>query len=329
MAIKEIKTFKDIQDAIIRRAKIQGEKTEVRDDLKEKINTFYQHISFKRAYSWSGETRPLKLRKKEETGTISVTNGSDVITGSGTAFDELSHVGSKLRVHGYDNPLRIIRVASATELTVDSAYAGDTDSGLGYTIYKDEYGLYPDLQNIRKLQIPGAIRRTLPASPEEVDNNRWRNPFRGGLPLMYTINGLSHYSEKTWATFNLGTDFWEDDLDSRPRNKNLVIWPAIMTDDVISQVRYTKIVEPMGADNDEPLIPYENRRVLVYGPLNEHFLQNRDIQTRREWKKEYEAVLKEMESDVETTDDELILVVDRRINRRRLIWTDNEELASE
>ena len=124
-------------------------------------------------------------------------------------------------------------------------------------------------------------------------------------------------TEKTWASFNIDTDFWEDSYFDKPRNKKLILWPGIVSADTIAQVRYTKIPEPMSADDDEPLIPYENRRILVIGPLEEHFITARDQIVKAMWEKESKQLLKEMESDVETTDDELVLQVDRRSNRRR------------
>jgi hypothetical protein len=317
--IVEIRTFKDIQDAIIRRAKLDGNKESVRTDVKEKINTAYQHLSFKKAYRWSGETRPLKLRGRYTTGTIAVTNDSDEITGTGTAWSENEHLHSKIILGSERRPYKIIRVASATEITVDAPYTGDTESSLSYQIFKDEYGLYPDLMNIRKLLIPGSANRRppLPTGPEELDRHRTNLPFRAGLPEMYTINGYSHYNEKTWATFLINTDFWETSFDDLPQEKNLIVYPGVLTEDIIINMRYTKVVPPMGADSDEPLVPYENRLILVLKPLVENFLQGRDVVIKREWEKEYKMVLSNMESDVETTDDELILHVDRRFNRRR------------
>ncbi len=327
MALKEIRTYKDIQDAVLRRSKL-NDVTDVRDDIKEKINTLYQHISFKRAYVWSGESRDLTLKKRESTGTITVTNGSNIVTGSGTAFVELDHRFAKIKIDTERAPLKIVRVASSTELTLESPWPGDSGSGKAYTIYNDEYGLYPDLQNIRKLTMPGVgiWKHITPESPETIDMLRYRNPFRAGIPERYTINGLSHYTNTTWATFKMGTDFWESSLDDKPKNKNLIIWPGILTSDRIAKIRYTKLVAPLGSDDDEPLIPYENRTVLVFAALAELFLQNRDLTTHRVWDRKYKDLLKEMESDVETVDDELILNVDRRPNRRsdQQIWRDDE-----
>ena len=97
----------------------------------------------------------------------------------------------------------------------------------------------------------------------------------------------------------------------------------------MAQVRYTRVVPPLNLDADLPLIPYEMRKVLVNGALSEYFLQKRDATISREWQKRYKDDLKEMESDSETTDDELILHIDRQRNRRSssIVYTDYETLV--
>ena len=316
MALQEIRTFKDIQDAILRRGKLKDQ-SKTRDDIKEKINTYYQRIAFKKHYRWSGETRPLILPEKYNTGTIDATNGSNIISGTDTVWTAFDHRYKKMKIEGRPNPFKIIRVAGNTELTLDAPYVGDDDTGLTYEIYQDEFGLFPDLLNIRKIYIPSHRRWLIPTGPSDLDRKRYASPFRSSLPEVYTINGLMHYKSKTWEDFLINTDFWEDDPDGKPKNKRLIIWPAIMSEDTIVQMRYSKLMEPMGSDNDEPLVPYEVRSILVYGPLMEWFLQNRDIQTRGEWEKEYRILQSNMEADVESTDDELILQIDRRKNRPR------------
>lgn len=316
---EEIKTFLDIQNAIMRRAKLEDNST-VRADIKEKINTSYQDILFKKSYKWSGANVPFVLKGKYATGTVSVTQGSDTITGSGTAWDETAHLFSKIKVGSVNNPYKIIRVASATSIVMDAPYTDTSTSGLAYTIFKDEYGLPPDLMNIRKLLPPNFAgkRASLPCSPEDMDNKRRQFPFRVGIPEFYTINGQNYYNSKTWGTFNIGTDFWEDPFFTNPpRNDNLIVWPGILDTDTIVQIRYSVIPTPMSGDTEEPLIPYYNRAILVYYPLVQYFGQNRDFQTRGIWVSERDALLKKMQSDIETVNDELILMIDRSSNRRR------------
>lgn len=329
MAVVEVRTFKDIQDAILRRGKIEDTSAN-RTKIKEYTNTLYSQISRKEAYRWCGNTVPIRLRGRYNTGTITVTNGSDEIVGDSTVWTENDHRYSKLYVAGSNQVFTIIRVESNTAATLNQPWVGTTGASKSYQIYRDLYGMPPDFQDIRKLRIPGISVRQQPRpiSPLKMDHLMDTYPFRAGLPRYYTIGQNQHYTEKTWATFNLGTDYWEDDLDTVPRNEGLRVWPSILTADSIALARYTIQVYPMGADTDEPLIPYYDRAVLVWGVLVEHFLTNRDLPTQREWKSSYKDCLKSMASDIETTDDELILWVDKRGYRRTWGYEDEDEIAT-
>ena len=314
MATKEIRTFLDIQNAVISRAKLDGDDDDVRDDVKEKINTSYQKIGIEEPYRWSGDTRPLRLRAKYSTGTVALTNGSDQVTGTSTAWTQNAHEGMKFYVSGVNRPYKVISINASTQIaTLDAPWTGTTQSGATYALFKDEYGMYPDFQDLRKFWIPGMATRAqpLPCGPDQMDSLRGTYPFRAGLPVRYTVNGYNIYTEKTWATFNLNTDFWEDDYDARPRNHNLVLWPCILTSDTIANVRYTMVLPPMTEDSEEPLMPYEVRSRLVWETLVDHFITSRDSATKVMWESENLKMKKIMTADIETTDDELILTVDR------------------
>jgi hypothetical protein len=259
---------------------------------------------------------------------VSVTNGSYQVTGAGTSWVKITHQNRKIKIGSVTYPFKILRVVEDTQvITLDAPYTGATNTAATYTIFKDEYGLFPDLQDIRQLRIPGLSRKRqpIPCGPRTLDERRDSSPFATGTPTKYTINGFEHYREQTWATFRIDTDFWENDVDSQPKEKKLIIHPGILNEDKIASIRYTRMVSPMSADTDEPLIPYENRSVLVWGVLVDHFLVNRDIQTKSLWEGFYREEKMKMAGDIETTDDELQLIYDRRGVNRDSSSLDNDE----
>jgi len=325
MSIQQIKTFKDIQDAIITRAKLKDD-TSLRNELKQKINEAQKALACEKPYSWSGESRPLVLKAKYATGTIAVTNGSHTITGTSTVWTELAHLNWKIKIGSQASPYTVKYVASNTSINIDPAFEGDTASGVSYTLYKDEYGLYPDCHELRKFQIPSYRRVIYPRGIDYVDDHRAQRPFLGGLPHMYSRHGKGVYHQKTWATFLLGTDFWEDLVTTDyPRNKMLVIYPAIFNEDRNAILRYTRVPPAMSEDAEEPLIPVEWRRILMLKVLKEQFLQNRDVATKREWEREYDALHKEMLSDIENTDEDTIFQVSRENNRFTNRWASSDD----
>ena len=68
------------------------------------------------------------------TGTISVTNGSVNVTGSGTLFTSNNSNGRRIKIAGV---WYTVTYVSATSLTLNTTYAGTTASGLSYTLYSN------------------------------------------------------------------------------------------------------------------------------------------------------------------------------------------------
>lgn len=99
-------------------------------------------------------------------GEVDVTNGSTTVTGTTTAFTD-DMVGRKFRVSGEKAYYKIAEVVSGTELTLAEEYRGDTDTGLDYEIFKDEYRLAADVGKykiIRQLENGMALVSIYPDS---------------------------------------------------------------------------------------------------------------------------------------------------------------------
>ncbi len=78
------------------------------------------------------------------TGTVTATNGSKTITGSGTTFTA-AMVGRKIRMESENAYYRISAFVSVTEVTLEVPYQGTTAASKTFSIYKDEYRLPADL----------------------------------------------------------------------------------------------------------------------------------------------------------------------------------------
>ena len=85
------------------------------------------------------------------TGTVTATNGSKTITGSGTTFTA-AMVSRKIRMGSENAYYRIAAYVSATEVTLEVPYQGTTASGKTFSIYKDEYRLPADLDVYKVLR---------------------------------------------------------------------------------------------------------------------------------------------------------------------------------
>ena len=72
-----------------------------------------------------------------KTGTVSVTNGSSTVTGSGTLFSGNVAAGDLFTVVGDNAWYEVASVASDTSLSLTANYAGTTGSGKSYAISRD------------------------------------------------------------------------------------------------------------------------------------------------------------------------------------------------
>ena len=71
------------------------------------------------------------------TGTVSTTNGSAVVTGTGTSWSNQIEQGDAFTIAGTGVFYDVASVQSDTQLTLSTPYTGSTGSGLSYTIARD------------------------------------------------------------------------------------------------------------------------------------------------------------------------------------------------
>lgn len=89
-------------------------------------------------------------------GTVALTQGSDVVTGSGTAFTEAMS-GRLFRVLDESDAYYQFTQVSATEGTLDRPYEGDTATGLSYRINQNVFQAGADCRGIHS--VDGLIRK--------------------------------------------------------------------------------------------------------------------------------------------------------------------------
>lgn len=113
-------------------------------------------------------------------GTVSVTNASNVVTGTNTKFLNNVSVGNTFKISGENVIYQVAIVNSDTQLTLSSNYAGVTASGLQYQITTDfttnlqlsevnqgdiDWAFHLTEGNIRKLDTLLSFLSSSPPSP--------------------------------------------------------------------------------------------------------------------------------------------------------------------
>jgi hypothetical protein len=127
-------------------------------DLKFRLTQMFPGVSLDLIEGWIGDryaeilgelpwqrqrvTGILQTVAPYATGTVTLTNGSTTVTGSGTVFTS-AMTGRGLRVTGRDEIYEFTYV-SGTSGTLDRAYEGTTGSGKAYKIFQQVYVLPSD-----------------------------------------------------------------------------------------------------------------------------------------------------------------------------------------
>jgi len=140
-------------------------------------------------------------------GTISITNGTNVVTGVSTQFLANVAVGNSFKVYGVNALYSVIAVDSDTQIRISPNYAGATVSGAQYQISKDftpnlglaeietgdsEFAFHLTHEVIRKLDA---------AIPDYTDALASKSPIAGpGSAQVFSVGALTATTLNGFAT---------------------------------------------------------------------------------------------------------------------------------
>jgi hypothetical protein len=117
-----------------------------------------------------------------------------------------------------------------------------------------------------------------------------------------TYTGRAAYTESatadtTMSISAIGTE------GAYKRHRELFVYPALSSSNVTLNVDYSKEVYPLENDNDEPLLPQDDRMVLVYGALHRIWAQLRNPEEAARNLQLYEHKLRKMTGRLEDSFD--------------------------
>jgi hypothetical protein len=153
-------TFSDLYTDLLQRAREDTQRaredttlTATVEQAKRYINIglLDMHIGFAEMVPWAERETVLVTHLGYSTGTVQVVRGSSAIAGTGTAWSTANaqlqdnmREGGKLVVSGDLNVYTVGTVVSDTVAALNYATTADSDSGLSYRYYEDEYSLASD-----------------------------------------------------------------------------------------------------------------------------------------------------------------------------------------
>jgi hypothetical protein len=260
MAIRQLVDFSDIIEAIREELGIQSTDTVKINRIRRDINLIYlDEVLPAHRWKWlEGET-VIKVPATYAGGTVSVTQNSATATLSSTPDVSVgSFVGYNFSPDGDAEVYEIIAhdIGSDT-LTLNPSYNGSTNATKSFKIWREKFSL------------PVDCRETV-----EVSHDFHRDPMEGrGLQEFHKIKrrGQKVEGRPMWYYTGSFEGTTEDD-----RQRQLQVFPSVFTSATNLKIHYVKEVAALEVDGDEPVIPLEDRIILVYGALARMWMKERN-----------------------------------------------------
>ncbi len=262
----QVKDFSDIVAMVMEELKLQSTDTVSKNRIKRDINAVYLHevIPVERWIWLSGHTA-VEHKPYYNAGTASVTPDSATVTLSVAPSVSLgSKTGYFFAVEGFNEIYKIdSHTAGSTTVTLTSSYTGAVNTVATYKIWTDTVNLPTDCAETVEINHDFSDKNMEAVGLQEFRRIAKENPRAASRPYYYTTYD---YSDPTPLTAETETD----------RYRTIKIYPSLNQNSTTLKIDYKKEAPVLDLDGDEPLMPLEDRMVLVYGALHRAWSRERN-----------------------------------------------------
>ncbi len=302
-------TFGDMVSIVSNRGQIAGD-VQDRDlnFIKGSINEHYITIATERDWSWRKFDRDYLFKLPTTTGTVAVTNLSRAVVFTGLTIDN-TYVGKSFKVTGDNVLYRIVGFDIGTNtLYLSSNFAGVTNATATYKIYHYEFPAPPDCDEIVQMYYDfpltgyaGGVRQIDPQDVLSFNRALAGNVDYAGPPVIFNRDGkISAETLPPLDEMILDYDFLGGDpFDTVDKIRLFPIEPDANR---VIHINYSMHVEDMANDSDEPLIPIDDRWVLVHFALADWFRVRGQVQSADRELSIATNRLKKMQAEFKKTD---------------------------
>lgn len=229
--------WSDGVDSFVERVKDECQDSSISTYIPAWYNAICTRVAARKAWRHFEGYALLECPAPYETGTVTVTNGSAVVAGSGTTFP--SDCAGQIFKSDDAREYRILSRDSATQITLIGEYIGDTAAGSTYQIIYNRVELPADVQRPRiealvlQNSSGGSNRIYQIDNDEMLDQNPEQARFSAAQPYRYRYRegdiflwpppnvavGIECYYKRTWtkqtqsttSTYDLDSD-WPESL---------------------------------------------------------------------------------------------------------------------
>lgn len=296
-ATSQVTDFSDLYTDLQNRVKVATGKTATENQAKRYINIALQdmHIGHAEAMPWSERRAVLLTQPRYTTGTVTISQGSTSLTGSGTAWNTANSFGvnnvrpgGKLLLGSGREVYEVDSVGGDGALELTTRYIGSALSGDSYTYFEDEYDLASDFARPIDLTYFG-------------DGNRivliGRTEFRRRYPLN-RVTGNPRVGTIVDRVFQSNTTPRRRlRLHHPPQDVELIPYSYATSNLAVASDGTEK--ESLVDDSDEPIVPFRYRHVIVFHGLYHWYRDKKDDTRSQEAKAEYTDLMLRILGDTE------------------------------
>lgn len=327
--------FGDMISIVANRGQIAGE-VQDRDlsFIKGSLNEHNITISTERNWHWRKFDRDYVFGLAISTGTVAVTTGSRVATFTGVTIDN-TFLGKSFKVTGTGVLYRIIGINIAgNALYLSTSYVGQTNAAATYKIYGYEMPLPPDCDTITQIYFDfpltgagygGGPRQLDPVNVLEFNRALSNNIDYRQFPAIYTRDGkISAETLPPLDVMVLDYDFLGGEVYAQV--DRLRVFPIEPDIPRVLHLNYAVHVENMSKLTDTPLMPVDNRWVLVHFALSDWFRARGQVASADRELGIANGMLKEMRSEHKKTDPAPLFKNSLSRYSKRRIYNSKDEL---
>lgn len=293
----QLTTFSDLYTDLLNRVRADTSATATSNQAKRHINIALHdmHLGYGEKFPWAERQAILVTQDDYTTGTVTISQGSTTLTGSGTSWAtnnafgvNNARVGGKVVINGGTEVYPVSAVGGDTSITLSSAFTQADVSGGSYVYFEDEYALATDFLRPLDLQFFDQDHDIELISRQEFRRRYPRNKIVG-KPRVAMIQDKAFSGSTTPVR---KARFWKppDDFYSIPYayvTSNLAVTSAGAEQTQLS------------GDTDEPIVPLQYRHAIVFHALYHWYRDKRDDDRSLEAKAEYTDLMIRITGDNE------------------------------
>lgn len=289
--------FSDLYTGLIESTRSDSNTTATVTQAKRYINVALHdmHLGFDYKFLWAERDAVLVTQPDYSTGTVTITQGSTTLTGTGTAWNTNNNfsvpnmrVGGKIRINSGQEVYEITAVGSDTAATIGHKFTQDDVSGVSYIYFEDEYALASDFLRPVDQQL---FSTNTPI--DLIDRNYFRRRF-----VRNFITGKPTLACILDKPFNGDTSPVRKIKFHKPPDKAYSIPYSYITENLVVQADGTA-ASTLSNDTDEPIVPVRYRHAILFWALYHWYRDKRDDDRSQEVKAEYTDIMNRTASDVD------------------------------